>query len=142
MMTGQVLGGSSPQKAARYQIVIYFLISGTVTTAVGLICTLTVRSLFDKEGRMATKRITKQSRKKVAELLNPSAYWRCCSTLLSCCRRSSRNSPLLSAVSDAHQPRVVKLNCQATRRQGPGCNTEAILEINLQGASLGSVSLW
>eukprot|EP00746_Dinoflagellata_sp_MGD_P076468 gnl/MRDRNA2_/MRDRNA2_30793_c0_seq1.p1 gnl/MRDRNA2_/MRDRNA2_30793_c0~~gnl/MRDRNA2_/MRDRNA2_30793_c0_seq1.p1 ORF type:complete len:561 (+),score=73.78 gnl/MRDRNA2_/MRDRNA2_30793_c0_seq1:70-1752(+) len=141
MMTGQVLGGSSPQKAARYQIVIFFLISGTVTSAVGLICALTVRSLFDKDGRMAAKKITKQSRKKIAELLNPSACWRCCSRLFCCCQRFRASAPLLSAPSNVDVCRVVTLNHRTASKHLLEGGDE-LLQINMQGASIGSVSLW
>merc|ERR1719499_1215942 len=46
MMTGQILGGASPEKAAKYQIVITFLISLCTFISVGLICALTIRSNF------------------------------------------------------------------------------------------------
>lgn len=145
MMTGQVLGGSSPQKAARYQIVIFFLISSTATTAVGLICTLTVRSLFDSEGRLASKRITKQSRTKIAELINPKACWKSCSTFFCCrcCRQFARTAPLLSVAPDGDRPRSVKLMSRDQNlTRSKAASEDVVLEINLQDVSLGgSISL-
>lgn len=52
MMTGQILGGSSPVDAVKYQILVMFLIAaGTgfgVITAIWLIC----RRLFDERQRL------------------------------------------------------------------------------------------
>jgi putative ABC transport system permease protein len=57
MMTGQLLGGTAPDIAARYQILIIFLIaSGTAMGASGAIL-LTLRTLFDDQHRLRTERI-------------------------------------------------------------------------------------
>ncbi|CAE7790713.1 fetA [Symbiodinium sp. KB8] len=54
MMTGQILGGASPMKAAQYQIVILFMISGCTFWAVCMICVYeayTIQAFFDENGR-------------------------------------------------------------------------------------------
>lgn len=57
MMTGQLLGGTSPEQAARYQILILFLIA--VATALG--CVLAVlwatRRMFDDAHRLRLERL-------------------------------------------------------------------------------------
>ncbi|HIG10996.1 MAG: iron export ABC transporter permease subunit FetB [bacterium] len=59
MMTGQILGGSDPSLAARYQILVMFLIAG-VTAAGTTGCVLfAVRSAFDEGGRLRPERISK-----------------------------------------------------------------------------------
>lgn len=57
MMTGQILGGTPPGLASRYQILIMFLIAGAVAigTTVGVLATL--RSCFDGRHRLRTERI-------------------------------------------------------------------------------------
>ena len=60
MMTGQILGGESPDAASRYQIFILFLIAGAValgTLAAVLGCT---RLVFDQRGRLRVDRITRK----------------------------------------------------------------------------------
>ncbi len=57
MMTGQILGGTAPDLAARYQILVMFLIaSATVLGTVGVVF-LTVRALFDEQGRLRLDRL-------------------------------------------------------------------------------------
>lgn len=75
MMTGQILGGASPMKAARYQIVITFLISGCTFVAVCSICGFTIKAFFDGRGRHDDSAVKEQSRTNVAKLFNVS-YWR------------------------------------------------------------------
>jgi putative ABC transport system permease protein len=83
MMTGQVLGGSSPEKAARYQIVITSLISGSNFLSVLIIMLLTISSLFDKRGRLDTAVCTTQGKtgvgKLLAKMLSPSTWKSMCS---------------------------------------------------------------
>ncbi|CAK0866234.1 unnamed protein product [Prorocentrum cordatum] len=74
MMTGQILGGSPPETAARYQIVITFLISGSNFISVLCIMLLAVRSVFDARGRLDSERLTEQRRLNVAQLFSPAAW--------------------------------------------------------------------
>ena len=57
MMTGQILAGSSPLDAVRYQILIMFLIAGG--TGLGTVCAvwLASRRLFDKRHRLRLDRL-------------------------------------------------------------------------------------
>ncbi len=52
MMTGQLLGGTPPWLAARYQIVIMFLIAGATAIGVGIAVLIAVRRLFDDQHRL------------------------------------------------------------------------------------------
>ncbi|KAL7525622.1 hypothetical protein ACHAXR_001082, partial [Thalassiosira sp. AJA248-18] len=52
MMTGQVLSGSSPIRAARYQIIIMCLILGASFIAVGMTIELVIWNAFDERGAL------------------------------------------------------------------------------------------
>jgi putative ABC transport system permease protein len=51
MMTGQILSGTAPALAARYQILIMFLVAGATAMGTALAVLLTVRVMFDREHR-------------------------------------------------------------------------------------------
>lgn len=53
MMTGQILGGSDPSIAARYQIVIFFLIGVSGSVSAMLTILIAVLSVFDSSHRVA-----------------------------------------------------------------------------------------
>ncbi len=57
MMTGQILGGTDPGLASRYQILIMFLIAGAVAIGTTLGVLLTVRTCFDGRDRLRVDRI-------------------------------------------------------------------------------------
>ena len=57
MMTGQILGGTDPVLAARYQIVILFLIAGATALGTAAVVLLALRALFDAEGRLRRERL-------------------------------------------------------------------------------------
>lgn len=57
MMTGQILGGVAPDVAARYQILIMFLIAGAVGVGTMASVLLTVRAVFDESGRLRLDRV-------------------------------------------------------------------------------------
>eukprot|EP00238_Polyblepharides_amylifera_P006688 CAMPEP_0196592054 /NCGR_PEP_ID=MMETSP1081-20130531/71712_1 /TAXON_ID=36882 /ORGANISM="Pyramimonas amylifera, Strain CCMP720" /LENGTH=320 /DNA_ID=CAMNT_0041915625 /DNA_START=55 /DNA_END=1017 /DNA_ORIENTATION=- len=71
MMTGQILGGSSPELAARYQCIIIFVIGAA--TAVGTVSAsvMGVLSVVDSEHRVRPERLVK--RDKGSSLLSPLA---------------------------------------------------------------------
>lgn len=50
MMSGQILAGADPILAAKYQIVILLMLSACTTVAIVVICLLTYRKRFSKEG--------------------------------------------------------------------------------------------
>ncbi len=52
MMTGQILGGTDPPTAARYQILVMFLIAGATAAGTTGAVLLAVRARFDSEGRL------------------------------------------------------------------------------------------
>lgn len=61
MMTGQLLAGSSPLEAAKYQILIFFLIAaGTGFGAYGAV-TMASKRLFDQRQRLRLDRLTQAS---------------------------------------------------------------------------------
>ena len=57
MMTGQILGGTAPGLASRYQVLVMFLIAGAVAigTTAGVLGSL--RALFDGQHRLRVERI-------------------------------------------------------------------------------------
>jgi len=60
MMTGQILGGVPPAEAARYQIMIMFLIAAATAIGVGGSVGLALRACFDSEHRLRPERITER----------------------------------------------------------------------------------
>lgn len=60
MMTGQILGGSSPMDAVKYQILIMFLICAGTGFGVMTAITLTSRKLFDDRDRLRLEVLEKQ----------------------------------------------------------------------------------
>lgn len=52
MMTGQILGGTEPSLAARYQILVMFLIAGATAAGTIGVVLLAVRARFDERGRL------------------------------------------------------------------------------------------
>ncbi|HCP45045.1 MAG TPA: iron export ABC transporter permease subunit FetB [Deltaproteobacteria bacterium] len=57
MMTGQILGGTDPAEAARYQILIMFLIASATAMGTALSVLLSLRALFDDDHRLRSERI-------------------------------------------------------------------------------------
>jgi putative ABC transport system permease protein len=57
MMTGQILGGTGPQLAARYQMLIMFLIASSTAAGVTLAVLASLRSLFDADHRLRVDRL-------------------------------------------------------------------------------------
>jgi putative ABC transport system permease protein len=60
MMTGQILSGTPPEQAARYQMLIMFLIAGATALGVGIAVLTTLRALFDDAHRLRSERITER----------------------------------------------------------------------------------
>jgi len=61
MMTGQILGGTSPDLAVRYQILIMFLLAGTSALASMCSIVLLERMLFAPGGRLRRERILQKN---------------------------------------------------------------------------------
>jgi len=61
MMTGQILSGTAPALAARYQILIMFLVAGATALGTALSVLLTVRVMFDREHRLRIDKLRKVS---------------------------------------------------------------------------------
>ncbi|MEZ4458492.1 MAG: iron export ABC transporter permease subunit FetB [bacterium] len=57
MMTGQLLGGTDPEIAARYQILILFMIAATVAVGTVASAIVSARRLFDDEHRLRLERL-------------------------------------------------------------------------------------
>ena len=57
MMTGQILAGSSPIDAVRYQILIMFLIAGGTSFGTIMAVTIGARRLFDDRHRLRLDRL-------------------------------------------------------------------------------------
>jgi len=58
MMTGQLLGGVDPGTAARYQLLILFLIAAATAAGTGLAVFGSLRALFDDQHRLRRERIS------------------------------------------------------------------------------------
>ena len=70
MMTGQVLGGASPVRAARYQIVIMCLILGAGFVAVGTTVELIIWNVFDDRGVLRDGWIVENDCLRVSQLFS------------------------------------------------------------------------
>ncbi len=60
MMTGQILGGTPPEEAARYQILIIFLIAASTALGVTGAVLLSLRALFDEAQRLRPERLRRK----------------------------------------------------------------------------------
>eukprot|EP00592_Proboscia_alata_P009988 CAMPEP_0194354174 /NCGR_PEP_ID=MMETSP0174-20130528/2377_1 /TAXON_ID=216777 /ORGANISM="Proboscia alata, Strain PI-D3" /LENGTH=602 /DNA_ID=CAMNT_0039123013 /DNA_START=47 /DNA_END=1855 /DNA_ORIENTATION=- len=70
MMTGQVLGGASPKRAARYQILILYLIVGSASLSVGVTSWLTVQRLVTSRGVLLEEEIVVNSIPRISNLVS------------------------------------------------------------------------
>jgi putative ABC transport system permease protein len=59
MMTGQILGGIPPDVAARYQILVMFLLGAATAMGVTGGVLASARALFDGRGRLRVERLTR-----------------------------------------------------------------------------------
>ena len=57
MMTGQILGGTPPEQAARYQVLILFLIAGAVALGTAGAVLASLARLFDRDHRLRADRL-------------------------------------------------------------------------------------
>lgn len=73
MLTGQVLGGSSPTHAARYQIMIMCLIMGAVFLSVSITVELVIWNAFDDRGALRDDWIVDNDSLRVSQLI--SSLW-------------------------------------------------------------------
>ena len=76
MMTGQILGGTTPMQAALYQMMIMFLIAFNVMFATVLTTIFAIAAAFDSRGRLQHGLIRRRSGKKL-DLLVAIARWLC-----------------------------------------------------------------
>ena len=59
-ITGQILGGALPFEAAKYQLMILFMITGVVLSTVCAGLFFAVTTLFDTSDRLLIRRLTKR----------------------------------------------------------------------------------
>jgi len=62
MMTGQILGGTSPEQAARYQCAIIFLIAASTALGTVTACLLAVSTIVDVQDRVRAERLVARDR--------------------------------------------------------------------------------
>lgn len=62
MMTGQILAGADPVEAAKYQLVVMFMIAGGTALACLVVALLVYRRLFDAAHRLRAERITRRGK--------------------------------------------------------------------------------
>lgn len=60
MMTGQILGGTPPEEAARYQILVMFLIASATGLGAGLSVLFALLVLFDDQHRLRLDRLSRR----------------------------------------------------------------------------------
>eukprot|EP00435_Cladocopium_sp_Y103_P023369 s489_g5.t1 len=123
MMTGQILGGAPPMKAANYQIVITFLISGCSFAALCLICAFTIQAFFDHQGRHDDSEVKPQSRLNIAKLLDLSRLWPSKKTKVP--QAPVAATPLLE---DSASPLVLQPSWEKKPSEG-----DVILDLSLEG---------
>ena len=61
MMTGQIIGGNSPEAAAGYQLVAMFMILCANSFSVFVVCYLALCAVVSPDGRLSTDKISKRS---------------------------------------------------------------------------------
>lgn len=69
MMTGQILGGTNPAQAARYQMLVMFLIATTTGTGTLLAVYAAYASIVDDEHRLRLERLTPRSSNRQLNLM-------------------------------------------------------------------------
>lgn len=132
MMTGQILGGASPMKAARYQIVISFLISGCSFCSVCMTNLLAIMSFFDNRGRHDTAQVKPQTRMKIDKWFDPKSWKKAPAKSAG---KPGASEPLLDgAGGEAGDPlastRPLELRREALPASGGGT---PVLEIDIDG---------
>lgn len=70
MMTGQVLSGASPVRAARYQIMIMYLIAASTGLSAGVTLAVAIQNLFDARGVYQVNDIVANEAPGVSQLLS------------------------------------------------------------------------
>lgn len=75
MMTGQVLSGASPVRAARYQIMVMYLIAACTFLATAVTTFLIVETLFDGRGVYRTNVVVKNDTPGISQLLSSGSTW-------------------------------------------------------------------
>eukprot|EP00434_Breviolum_minutum_P024001 symbB.v1.2.021182.t1/scaffold1779.1/size154953/10 len=124
MMTGQILGGAPPMKAANYQIVITFMISGGSFAALVLICAFTIQAFFDASGRHDDSEVKPQPRLNISKLLDLKRLMSK-SSKVKVEQVTAAATPLLA---DSASPLVLQRSWQKATGEGP-----ALLDITLDG---------
>ena len=61
MMTGQILAGVSPGEAVRYQIVIVFMITASVSLGTALVLLLAYRTMFSPRHQLMLYRLGRKN---------------------------------------------------------------------------------
>lgn len=69
MMTGQILGGTAPSTAARYQLVILFMIGSSAVMASTGVAAFVLHACTDKEHRLHAERLVKAPKAKDSDLV-------------------------------------------------------------------------
>jgi len=69
MMTGQILGGTQPATAARYQLVILFMIATSAVMSSTGVAALVLSACTDAEHRLHAQRLVKVQKRKESDLL-------------------------------------------------------------------------
>jgi ABC-type multidrug transport system fused ATPase/permease subunit len=104
MMTGQILGGSPPMEAARYQILIMYLIASCSFFSMISIVFISMQIIFDKHHRLRVTILVNQKKKKAKKTSSRCQQW--CPSLHSICCGSGQSvdpesESLLTAPSKA-----------------------------------------
>ncbi|KAL7490626.1 hypothetical protein ACHAWT_000182 [Skeletonema menzelii] len=132
MLTGQVLGGSSPTHAARYQIMIMCLIMGAVFLSVSISVELIIWNAFDDKGALRDDWIVDNDSLRVSQLI--SSLW-AISTLS---RSSALQEVSTNEVKAKAIPELIAVELSVdepkSNKQQPDDNASPSFQININGS--------
>ena len=132
MLTGQVLGGSSPTHAARYQIMIMCLIMGAVFLSVSISVELIIWNAFDDKGALRDDWIVDNDSLRVSQLI--SSLW-AISTLS---RSSALQDVSTNEVKAKAIPELIAVELSVdepkSTKQQPDDNASPSFQININGS--------
>ena len=128
MMTGQVLSGASPVRAARYQIMVMYLIAACTFLATAVTTFLIVETLFDGRGIYRTNAVAKNDSPGVSQLLSSAGAW------LTLSNRAIATQQAASSMGGTEKLSTIELRSEAMAELHPTSDETPIFEAELFGS--------
>ena len=128
MMTGQVLSGASPVRAARYQIMVMYLIAACTFLATAVTTFLIVKALFDGRGVYRTNFVAKNDSPGVSQLLSLGGAWLTLSNKVITTRQDA------SDMGGTEKLSTIELRGEAMAAPHPNSNQTPVLEADFFGS--------